>query len=786
MGICTRAEQRAEAAAGSSADPSAVFLLGPKAAAVARASFFAVAVILGAPSVSREWVLLTVCVVVGCWVAGSALAVARGRQEALRRTVLLVDSALVLAGLGSTGGAESGIALLLGAAPLAVAFQFRAPAVVPVWAATAAVVIATSADRGGAVFWSVLAVLGWAAASGAAFASDRRRGMLELRHEVRLREQLVAARSTAPARERSRVALELQAGALQGLRSLRQDLGARRAPAELADSCASVAAKVRAVVYELHALSARPINLSTAVSHVAARRAEATGRTIDVSVAPDAQGLSDEFALVLSRDLLDAVVQLSHGAGLRVAVTVAGGKDGLLRIDITPTPSDAGGSLFRSAITEHSPAFAPARERLSTLSGTTLRVDEYGVHAAFQGDSTSAKPVRPVEYSRLTLCLPRVLALITIAATAAVSGEHHTAFWVVVGVTACVAIPTTTLLLRGVLDRPDIVQLAVLDVVLVLVLFGLASHVTREHLLPLIVGFVPIFACALPAPWVIALAGGLGAGTVALGGRSIDFLAAYGWATVLALLLSRAVIRGERKMRASLDNSRSALAELISAEDAMRKAVAGKLHDDALQLLFAARQDLEEAADPSQTHDALNKAAAALDAAESVLMRTGDTDAHHSAPADGLTAALTALAETVAAPGGLLIHTALSIRDDQPATAALILKVARELLTNVARHASATNAYLTVDVDPQGQTTLSVTDDGTGLSRERMPAAAAEGHVGLAWVVSGVQEAGGQTHIRFQEDPPITHTRSGTAITVTLPAEYHSGTRAATRHEGWI
>jgi signal transduction histidine kinase len=49
----------------------------------------------------------------------------------------------------------------------------------------------------------------------------------------------------------------------------------------------------------------------------------------------------------------------------------------------------------------------------------------------------------------------------------------------------------------------------------------------------------------------------------------------------------------------------------------------------------------------------------------------------------------------------------------EPAEQALI--VLREALSNMARHAGATRADVTVDVDPDGFLTVTVTDNGTGI-----------------------------------------------------------------------
>ncbi|MCW3039343.1 MAG: ATP-binding protein, partial [Solirubrobacterales bacterium] len=762
----TQAQQRVNAA-GSVRVPNlaSASLLGPRGASVARASLLALVVLFGARSTDAQpWLLVVVCVAAGCWATASVFAVVYGGRRGTRRLLLAVDTVIVLVSLSATGGAESEISLLLGALPLAVAFQFPAVSVLAA-CGLAAAAVSSSGHQPRPELVSSLTVLAWAGLSGAAFASDRRRGVRSLEQEMRVRAQLVAAHDYAPARERSRAALEVQSGALQSLRQLRKDVTAGRNALDLAPRCAQVAADVRSLVFELHALSARSIDLVAAVSVLARRRADTSGRKIAATIAPDVPGRADEFVLVLVRDLLDAVLQVSEASTV-LAVTVR--SDGPTRLSVNVTDSRAQLADNSGRFSRDASGLAPVRRRLNSVAGAHLRVDPGSVEATFPHGSSDSQQTRPVEYARWTLCLPRVLALAAIAMIAAVSKEAHAAFWVLVVVTGCAAVPTTVLLVRSALERADILRLAIFDVALVLCLLALASVNTREHLLPLVVGFPPIFACALPAPLVAKLALGLGAGTAVLAGGPA-FAAAYGWSSLLALLLASAVVRGENLMRAMADRSRAALLSLTKAEDDMRKAVARQLHDEALQLLFSARQDLEEAVDPGRRPEALARAAHALGEAEKVLEETSATTLPEQAPEEGLATALTSLGKSVSDASSLAVQTTVDLGDRILAEPALIFGIARELLTNVARHAGADNAYLTLKAEPDGGVTLTVADDGVGLRPERRRFAAAAGHVGLTWVIDRAKDAGGRVRIEEHENPFGALGRSGTAITVTLP-----------------
>jgi two-component system NarL family sensor kinase len=109
--------------------------------------------------------------------------------------------------------------------------------------------------------------------------------------------------------------------------------------------------------------------------------------------------------------------------------------------------------------------------------------------------------------------------------------------------------------------------------------------------------------------------------------------------------------------------------------------------------------------------------------------------------AGGLGPALTAVAEEQARLGGFAVEVsiapdALGVRDE------LILSIARELLVNAAKHASA--RVVRVDVRRSGDgVELEVADDGAGIPEDRLRSAVAQGHIGLASSAERVEAVGG-------------------------------------------
>jgi len=191
-------------------------------------------------------------------------------------------------------------------------------------------------------------------------------------------------------------------------------------------------------------------------------------------------------------------------------------------------------------------------------------------------------------------------------------------------------------------------------------------------------------------------------------------------------------------LREQLDTCRQLVNQVMAAEDQGRRRIAQLIHDDSLQTLLAANQDLIEAApgraQVQRAHEVVEAAIArlreAMLALHPVTLEQG-----------GLEQAVGAVARQAARQGGFEIELRLDPdalgRQDE-----LVLAVSRELLTNAARHSGASTVSLELS-DRGSELELVIADDGRGIPSGRQAEALAEGHIGLASVNERVRAAGG-------------------------------------------
>ena len=231
----------------------------------------------------------------------------------------------------------------------------------------------------------------------------------------------------------------------------------------------------------------------------------------------------------------------------------------------------------------------------------------------------------------------------------------------------------------------------------------------------------------------------------------------------LGCVLLSAVQRHRVLAITALATDRSRLvAELVDVEERERQALAEHLHDGALQYILAARHDVEDVAtDPlaaERVDHALGEAIR--------MMRSTLTQLHPVVLQEvGLLPALRDLTAEV----GRRLDVRLVAEDwaDLPTSVdQLLLGTARELLTNVVKHAGASSAVVELSqevlLDTRRFARLVVADDGRGLSPDDLDDLLRAGHLGIASRRIHVEAAGGRLDIR-------TALPHGTRVEVVLP-----------------
>jgi PAS domain S-box-containing protein len=189
------------------------------------------------------------------------------------------------------------------------------------------------------------------------------------------------------------------------------------------------------------------------------------------------------------------------------------------------------------------------------------------------------------------------------------------------------------------------------------------------------------------------------------------------------------------------------VAQTLAAEDRARRSISEVLHDHALQDLLASRQDLVEVieepdGDPERAVRAREGIERAVQLLREAVFNLHPVVLEHA----GLASAIRAVADHQARRGGF----ECGIEVDPEATGVhdeLVLSLARELLTNVAKHAQAKTVTVEVRRD-DSWIVLTVQDDGVGIETGRREAALRDGHVGLASSAERVEALAG----RFEVD----------------------------------
>jgi len=207
----------------------------------------------------------------------------------------------------------------------------------------------------------------------------------------------------------------------------------------------------------------------------------------------------------------------------------------------------------------------------------------------------------------------------------------------------------------------------------------------------------------------------------------------------------------------------TALRRLNQTLEEESKRIAHALHDEAGQLLASVHLALEEVAGklpPAREH--LEKVKGLLDQIEGQLRRLS----HELRPTIlddlGLLPALKFLAEGVAARTGLLITVE---GEPEPSLSPLLettlYRIVQEALTNVTRHAKASQVSIDIRREPQS-VRCSVQDNGVGFDVSAVLARAGGRGLGLIGIRERLNNLGGSLSI-------VSNIGQGTELVITIP-----------------
>jgi two-component system NarL family sensor kinase len=229
---------------------------------------------------------------------------------------------------------------------------------------------------------------------------------------------------------------------------------------------------------------------------------------------------------------------------------------------------------------------------------------------------------------------------------------------------------------------------------------------------------------------------------------------------VAAIGLSRIQRSRVRAIGQLLTDRTRLLDDLVHVEQRERQMLSERLHDGALQYVLAARHDVEDVRDGAhpgavaRLEHALAESSRMLRSAVSelhpaVLERVGLAQAVRDLVAGTRRRDLAIDVDVDGWPDG-----ARTPVDD------LLFSAARELLSNVVRHAGAGRATVTLTLDAS-MATLVVADDGAGIAEGDRERSLAGGHIGLHSQALRIEAAGGWLRV----EPGAT----GTVATVVVP-----------------
>lgn len=342
-------------------------------------------------------------------------------------------------------------------------------------------------------------------------------------------------------------------------------------------------------------------------------------------------------------------------------------------------------------------------------------------------------------------------------------------FFVVLAAVAVYSGVLAVLAVRGRRNAPR-VEISLADVMLILALIASSGGPLSDARLALAI-YPVAMGLAHTGRAIAAVSGVAAAGFTTVSLSSLDdaraeaafveTLAAMAIFGAIGVALAAAFQRRTRQIEALAGDRAALLHEALDAEERERARIGERLHDDTLQSLLAAQQDVREAR--AGYLQSLEFADEALTESVRALRATVAGLHPASLPERGLELALRVEVDRVARRARLDVELQVDPEAVGPHDA-LLYAAARELITNAVKHASATRLRVRLAREPEA-IVLTVQDDGVGMEPEvRAAEALVEGHVGLVSTRHRVGAVGGRLELRSAAG-------EGTTARVTVPVQ---------------
>jgi two-component system NarL family sensor kinase len=371
------------------------------------------------------------------------------------------------------------------------------------------------------------------------------------------------------------------------------------------------------------------------------------------------------------------------------------------------------------------------------------------------------------------LRVPLIVLILVLVSVWEVDHWLPEVYAVIIGGYAVAAVVWLVVVLRGPMPRWVEWASTAVDVLVLVALCAVSGGATAA-LLPVFF-LLPISVAFQDRPWMTAIIGTVTAAgylavwifyskrddKVGLPNMVYTHFGFLLWLAVAVTALCYVLARRSARVRALQEMRRQLVSEAMQSDERHNREVAEHLHDGPLQTLLAARLELDEARERNPD-PALDMVYAALQETASGL-RSTVTQLHPQVLAQlGLTPAVRELLRQFESRNEVSVEADLE-DVGKPESQALLYRAARELLTNIGKHAKA--SFVRVGLRRQGdRVVLTIDDDGTGFDPAIVAQYVADGHIGLGSLLARFDAMGGAMEIDSRPG-------DGTQVTVTSPPE---------------